>query len=313
MTDADQQRNSDAYGGGSIVRAHRQRLEFLPEGPFDLGNGRFSWVGIQHGAAARFGSLNIFETSSGANASYNLPGRPGFQRPTSHPNQFLVGAERELGIFDIATGNWAPICTGVDANVENTIINDATTWQDNVIFGCKDLEFKTKKAGLYLYRGRDKKLIQLRGDQICSNGKAVIEEPNGRLSLLDIDTPTRKVVRYELDIDAGKVSEAVTAVDLASATGFPDGMVLSPDGKSCIVSFYNPDDAPFGLTQQFSLATGKVERSWQTPDAPQNTCPLILKTDKGFKLVITTAIEHMPLERQAKASKSGCLFIADYA
>lgn len=287
-------------------------LKFLPEGPFDLGQGRFSWVGIQHGASARFGSLNIFDLKSLTNASYNLPGRPGFQRPTSKPTQFLVGAERELGIFDIQAGTWSPLCGGVDSTVENTIINDATTWQDNVIFGCKDLEFKTKKAGLYLYRGRDKRLIQLRNDQICSNGKAVIEGPNGRLTLLDIDTPTRKIVRYELDVDAGKLSEAQTAIDLASATGFPDGMVLSPDGQSCIVSFYNPDDAPYGLTQQFGLNSGKLERSWQTPDAPQNTCPLLLKTDSGLKLVITTAIEHMPLERQKKASKSGCLFVADY-
>lgn len=288
-------------------------LKFLPEGPFDLGDGRFSWVGIQHGAAARFGSLNVFDTKSGQNNSYRLPGRPGFQRPTQNANQFLVGAERELGIFDIQTGTWSPICSGVDSSVENTIINDATTWKDNVIFGCKDLEFKTKKAGLYLYRDNDKKLIQLRNDQICSNGKAVIEGADGKLSLLDIDTPTRKIVRYELDIDAGKVSEAVTAVDLASATGFPDGMVLTPDGKSCIVSFYNPEDAPFGLTQQFSLANGQLERSWQTPDAPQNTCPLLLKTASGMKLVITTAIEHMPAERQKKAAKSGCLFIADFA
>lgn len=287
-------------------------LKFLPEGPFDLGDGRFSWVGIQHGPTARYGSLNIFDTNSRQNGSYRLPGRPGFQRPTKNPNQFLIGAERELGIFDIQAGTWAPICSGVDAGVENTIINDATTWQDNVIFGCKDLEFKTKKAGLYLYRGRDKKLIQLRGDQICSNGKAVIEGSGGKLTLLDIDTPTRKIVRYELDVDAGKVSEAETAVDLANATGFPDGMVLTPDAKSCVVSFYNPDDAPFGLTQQFSLATGQLERSWQTPDAPQNTCPLILKTSAGLKLVITTAIEHMPAERQKKATKSGCLFVADF-
>lgn len=287
-------------------------LKFLPEGPIDLGNGRFSWVGIQHGANARYGSLNIFDTNSGQNESYRLPGRPGFQRPTANSKSFLVGAERELGLFDIETRQWSPICGGVDADVENTIINDATTWKSNVIFGCKDLEFKTKKAGLYLYREQDKKLIKLRGDQICSNGKAVIESANGQLSLLDIDTPTRKIVRYELDIDAGKLSDAVTAIDLANATGFPDGMVLTPDGKSCIVSFYNPDEAEYGLTQQFSLATGQLQRSWQTPCAPQNTCPLLLKTSSGWKLVITTAIEHMPAERQKKASKSGCLFIADF-
>ncbi|MCC6508143.1 MAG: SMP-30/gluconolactonase/LRE family protein [Pirellulaceae bacterium] len=287
-------------------------LKFLPEGPFDLGGGRFSWVAIQHGASARYGSLNIFDMNTHTNQSYRLPGRPGFARPTENPSQFLVGAERELGLFDIQTGQWSPMCTGIDADVENTIINDATTWQDNVIFGCKDLEFKTKKAGLYLFRGRDRKLIQLRNDQICSNGKAVIEQPDGRLELLDIDTPTRKITRYSLDIAAGKLSEGQTAIDLSRAIGFPDGMTLTPNGQSAIVSFYNPDEAEFGLTQQYSLATGILEHSWRTPASPQNTCPLLMPMPDGsVKLVITTAIEHMAAERQARAPKSGCLFIAD--
>lgn len=289
-------------------------LRFLPEGPFDLGDGRFSWVGIQHGASARFGSLNIFDTKTGQNQSYRLPGRPGFARPTEDPDKFVVGAERELGVFDIRSGAWSPFCSGVDAAVENTIINDGTAWQDNLIFGTKDLEFKTKKAGLYLFRGRDRKLIQLRDDQICSNGKAVVRTATGGLSLLDIDTPTRKVVRYPLDIEQGRLGAAETAIDLANATGFPDGMVLSPDGRSAIISFYNLDEAEFGLTQQYDLQTGKLEFSWRTPASPQNTCPLLLRLPSGaVQLVITTAIEHMAKERLAKASRSGCLFVADTA
>jgi sugar lactone lactonase YvrE len=288
-------------------------LRFLPEGPFAIGPGKFLWVGIQHGASANFGSLNIFNTATRENRSYRLPGRPGFARPTENEDEFIAGAERELGIFNVRTGKWTPLCTGVDAQVENTIINDATTWQGNIIFGCKDLEFKTKKAGLYLYRARDRSLIQLRSDQICSNGKAVVQRADGGLDLLDIDTPTRKVVRYDLDIAGGKLGPASTVIDLESATGFPDGMVLSPDGRSAIISFYNPDEADFGLTQRYSLATGRLEHSWRTPGSPQNTCPLLLAMPDGStKLVITTAVEHMPIERQSRAKKSGCLFIADY-
>ncbi len=289
-----------------------RELRFLPEGPCDLGDGRFSWVGIQHGATARFGSLNIFDWRTGENKSYRLPGRPGFARPTDDANKFLVGAERELGVFDITTGQWTPFVTGVDRDVENTIINDATTWLDNIIFGCKDLEFKTKKAGLYLYRGHDRQLIQLRSDQICSNGKAVVMQADGSLQLLDIDTPTRKIVRYDLSIERGSLGEPETAIDLSQATGFPDGMTLTPDGRSAIVSFYNPDEAEYGQTQQFSLATGKLEHTWRTSHAPQNTCPaLIAQKDGSIKLLITTAIEHMPAERQPKAAQSGCLFLGE--
>lgn len=287
-------------------------LRFLPEGPANLGAGRFSWVGIQHGATARWGSLNIYDTGTSENRSFRLPGRPGFARPTDDPNSFVVGAERELGIFDIRSGTWTAFSTGIDADVENTIVNDGTIWQDNIIFGTKDLEFKTQKAGLYLYRGRDGKLIRLRNDQICSNGKAVTRAEEGRLSLLDIDTPTRKVVRYELDIDAGRLGPAITVIDLAGATGFPDGMTLTPEGNSAIISFYNPDEAEYGLTQQYNLQTGGLEYSWRTPASPQNTCPLLLPLPDGrVQLIITTAIEHMPAERQAGAALSGCLFAAE--
>ena len=289
-------------------------MKFLPEGPYDLGAGRFSWVAIQHGATARFGSLNVFDTSTKTNQSFQLPGRPGFARPTDHPDKFVVGAERELALFDTKSLQWTPFCTGIDAAVENTIINDGTLWRDNLIFGTKDLEFKTKKAGLYLFRGSDRRLFQLRDDQVCSNGKAVIEAADGRLSLLDIDTPTRKVVRYELDLQAGRLSEPETVLDLSTAIGFPDGMVLTPDKQSAIISFYNPDDAQFGLTQQFNLDNGAVEHSWKSLLSPQATCPLLMPmVGNRVDLVITTAVEHMSAERLARYPNSGCLFTATTA
>ena len=85
--------------------------------------------------------------------------------------------------------------------------------EDNLIFGTKDLEFATKKAGLYLYRGSDKKLIRLRDDQICSNGKAIQQTADGGLRLLDIDTPTRQLVAYRLDIKSGSLGAAEVLLD----------------------------------------------------------------------------------------------------
>lgn len=307
------QSNSESSSDARVLFEPAEKdLRFLPEGPFDLGDGRFSWVSIQHGASARYGSLNIFDTATGQNQSFRLPGRPGFARPTNEPDKFVVGAERELGIFNIQTGRWSPFCSGIDSGVENTIINDGTSWHDNLIFGTKDLEFKTQKAGLYLYRGSDRQLIRLRDDQICSNGKAVVMQPSGSLALLDIDTPTRKVVRYDLDISAGRIGPPSTAIDLANATGFPDGMALTPDEESAIISFYNPDEADYGQTQQYNLHSGKLEYTWRTPSSPQNTCPLLLSLPSGaMQLIITTAIEHMAAERLPRAANSGCLFVAD--
>ena len=288
---------------------------FLPEGPTALGSGRFSWVAIQHGPHARVGSLNIFDITTGQNQQFLLPGRPGFAKPTTKAGVFVVGCERSIGLFDTNSGQWRVLVDGIDADVENTIINDGTVYGDNLVFGTKDLEFKTPKAGLYLYRGADHQLIRLRSDQICSNGKDVVDAGDGGLMLIDIDSPTRKVVRYRLDIEQGTLSEAETIVDLATATGVPDGMTLTPDEQSMIISFYNPDPAPYGETRQYSLFTGELEQAWQTPLSPQNTCPLLLEVPVGeegsaVQLIITTAVEHMPADRQSESIHAGGLFAA---
>lgn len=285
-------------------------LRYLPEGPYPLGESLISWVGIQHGADAVVGSLNRLDLSSGENQSFNLPGRPGFAFPCAGSEMFVVGCERSLGLFDPASGNWQPFCEQVDADVTGTIINDGLVFHDNLIFGTKDLEFATKKAGLYLYRGADQQLIRLRDDQICSNGKA-IEHIDGRLYLLDIDSPTRRVVRYQIDIEAGTLSEPEAVIDLAGDPAVPDGAILTPDGRGIVVSMFRPQVAEFGETRMYDVKSGTLQTVWRTPGSPQNTCPALVRHAGGLKLVITTAVEHMSAEDQAACPNAGKLFIGD--
>jgi sugar lactone lactonase YvrE len=289
-----------------------ESLRFLPEGPTCLGPGRFSWVAIQHGPMATQGSLNIFDVDSRTNQSFALPGRPGFAKPTSQPGTFIVGCERQLGLFRTSDQAWRTLVDGVDADVTGTIINDGTLHAQNVVFGTKDLEFKTPKAGLYLYRGGDGRLIRLRADQICSNGKDVIDSGAGGQHLIDIDSPTRKVVKYRIDFEAGTLTEAETVIDLSDLEAVPDGMTVTPDEQSAIISFYNPNPAEFGETRQYNLLNGELEQIWRTPLSPQATCPLLLEMSNGsIKLIITTAVEHMPAGRRHQSPNAGGLFIAD--
>lgn len=285
-------------------------LRFLPEGPYQIGPGKFSWVGIQHGADSQHGSLNRYDFATGENLSLDLPGRPGFAFPCQTKNRFVVGCERTLGFFDVATGDWEPFCEGIDQDVSNTIINDGLALEDNLIFGTKDLEFATQKAGLYLYRGRDQKLIRLREDQICSNGKAIVTE-NGSLSLIDIDSPTRQIVRYPLDIREGTLGEPQVVLDLTSDPAVPDGAILTPDGTGLIVAMFLPQSAAFGETRLYDLASGECQTVWRTPLSPQNTCPALVEHDGVLKLVITTAVENMAQEDQAVCTSAGKLFVAE--
>ncbi len=290
-----------------LLRPENSELRFLPEGPYPLGENRFSWVAIQHGGNAKHGSLNIYDATSRHSTSFPLPGRPGFAFPTNREGVFVVGCERTVGLFSTIDGSWRELASGIDSHCENTIINDGVTWDGNLIFGCKDLEFKTKKAGLYLFRGRDQKLIQLRNDQICSNGKVILKEGN-TTRLFDIDSPTRQVVSYEVDVDAGKLSNPTVVLDLTSDPAVPDGMIMTPDSKSLIISMFNPNPSPHGETRQYRLSDGQLEKVYKLDRSPQNTCPQLVKLNGKVNLVITTAVEHMSAEQQADALNAGCLF-----
>jgi sugar lactone lactonase YvrE len=287
-----------------------EAFRFLPEGPYPLGGDRFSWVAIQHGPNSTTGSLHIFDLNTNLDTSYELPGRPGFAFPTQRGN-FVVGCERSVGIFSPTEGTFRPFIRGLDKDCEGTIVNDGVTWDGNLIFGTKDLEFKTKKAGLYFWRGRDSKLFQLRSDQICSNGKVVRHVEPGFIELLDIDSPTRKVVSYRVNTELGKIESERVVVDLTNDSGVPDGMTASLDGKSVIVSLYNPTPAEFGRTVQFSIETGELEASWTTQGSPQATCPQLLVWKGRLRLIITTAVEHMPADRRMHSPMAGGLFLAE--
>jgi sugar lactone lactonase YvrE len=294
-----------------LFRPDSPELRFLPEGPYPYGReGQFSWVAIQHSGTSTTGSVNVFDIPTGTNRRFRLPGRPGFAYAAGRPGRFIIGLERYLQTFDNDTGACTPLTAEVDAGVSGTVINDGVAFDGGIVFGCKDLKFAEAKAGLYLFRFADKQLIQLSNDQTCSNGK-IITGSGERRTLLDIDTPTKTVVRYTLDVPAGKLSAVEVVLDLTSGSDYPDGMIATPDGRSVIISFYNPNDAPHGETRQYSLATGDVEAIWKTPKAPQATCPQLIRHAGQVKLIVTTAVEHMPPERLAVHSNSGCLFIGE--
>lgn len=288
-----------------------QELRFLPEGPYPCGEQKFSWVSIQHGPLETTGSLNIFDTHYGSNESIALPFRPGFAFACDREHHFLIGGEHSLVLYNTIDGSQQTIVDGIDAKVSGTIINDGVTWDGNLVFGCKDLKFQEAKAGLYFWRAKDRKLFQLRDDQTCSNGKAILAHTPQSATLLDIDTPTKCVMQYELNLTTGKLDAGRIALDLRAVAAFPDGMILTPDQQSVVIAFYNPEPAEWGETRQYRLSDGQLERVWRTMGSPQATCPQWILRKERVGLVITTAVENMPIERQSASPNAGAIFYAD--
>ena len=296
-----------------LFRPETAEQRFLPEGPYPCGNGLLSWVSIQHGVDQPVGSLNLLDLAAGTNRNIALPGRPGFAFPTNRDGEFVIGLEREVGLFRIEDASWTPLAAELEAGVDGTIVNDGVAFAGGLVFGCKDLNFKDPKAGLYLWRRSDGQTIKLRDDQICSNGKVIFGDGDV-VTLLDIDTPTKQVVRYSLNVAAGELSAAEVVVDLTSGDDFPDGMIATPDGQSVIIAFYNPEIAgpvDFGAARQYSLQDGSLEAVWTVEKSPRVTCPQLVRIDGSVKLILTTADEGMSPEQQARHTNAGCLFIAD--
>jgi len=294
-----------------LFRPPSNELRFLPEGPRSCGPGLVSWVAIQHGPQSVSGSLNILDVASGKNQNFPLPRRAGFAFPTNCDGVFLIGMERQLTLFNIASNKTEPLATPVEQGVTGTIINDAEMFPAGIVFGAKDLKFAEAKAGLYLFRLRDRRVIRLRDDQVCSNGKVITRNDDDSYRVLDIDTPKKTVVEYRLDVDKAKLDFVRVALDLNRYDSFPDGMIGTPDGRGVIIAFYNPGDSVCGEARHYDLATGDIVGVWTTPDSPQVTCPQLIEQGDGVKLILTTAVEHMDAARQQKYPNAGCLFIAD--
>jgi sugar lactone lactonase YvrE len=291
---------------------------FLPEGPRWVtvqGRPALVWINIQVDASATEGDLHMhFPGTDGSDDSgIGCPGRPGFLLPLADADRALVGVDKELVLVDLAEGLWSEPLAEIPDDNPRTIINDAEIVPGGkaVVFGTKDTKFdaEAKLAHLYLYTVDDNRITVLADKQVCSNGKVFASDERG-LILYDIDTPTRKVVRYRLDVTARTATPDGVALDLAKEPGFPDGMCDCGDG-TVIVAFYNPDGVKAGRAVRFSLATGESLEEWLTPGSPRVTCPLLVKRPDGVKLILTTATEGMPDEMRAQCPNAGCLFIAE--
>ena len=284
---------------------------FLPEGPYRCPDGRVSWVAIQHGTDSLAGSLNLLDLDSLTNEEFVLPGRPGFAFPTRHAHEFLIGMERSVVLYHPQTGSMDVIADDVDREVTGTIINDGVIFDGHVVFGCKDLKFAERKAGLYLLRSGDRRVIQLSRDQICSNGKATIGCGQGRYTLYDIDSPTKQVMAWDLEITDGRITQPRVVLDLTDEPTFPDGMILTPDQQGIIVAFYDPRDSDHGQARCYDIRSGELRTIWRCDRSPRVTCPQLIERHGRIQLLLTTADEGMSPDLRAKCPHAGCLFVAD--
>jgi hypothetical protein len=252
-----------------------EELRFLPEGPRRLQNhpsgsrSLLGWVAIQHAADEERGSLNVLHLASGSNESHPLPGRPGFFVETDRPGLWLVGMERRLVLYNIASGQLTE--TGLTLPEDpRVIINDGLAVEGGVFFGTKHLEFNQPVAALYFFDADAGKLREVAPGQMCSNGKMLLRDAGGP-SLIDIDTIPKTITRYRLGANLHTVLDRSPVVAPEALPLLPDGLRPSPQSDSFVVAYYNPAPAAAGLAQELSLADGGTRREWLLPGSSIGT------------------------------------------
>lgn len=282
-----------------------EELRHLPEGPRYLRDGRLGWVAIEHGPNAGYGSFNLLDLETGVNETHELSGLPGFFAETVDLGTVVVGCGRELLLYDHTrrkvshTGHFCSQNHGVT-------INDGMAIQGGLLFGTKHLTFRERVAASYWYSSALRQMMEIRHGEICANGKYLFE---GKW-LVDIDSFDRTVELWEMDWEIGKAKHVRVIADYRDTGLFPDGLRPTPDGRSVIVAFYNPEPAEYGIARQFAIEDGTVEAEWRFPGSPRVTCPEWVYHHREVKLLFTTAVEGMAEEHRAAAPHAGWMFLA---
>lgn len=270
--------------------------KYLPEGIQLVDKGRLGWVNIQNGFRSKRGSLNFLDLDTHEFVYVETPGRVGFLFPTTSRDHFLVGCENHVGLFDIVKQKFATELFRLFDMHPETVINDAIMFEYGIVIGTKDQRVQRPIGACYFLSFSDGSITQLLDDQICSNGKVLVQ-CGADWFLYDIDSPSKQVLRHTLklgfrrSIDV-KILQSDIHLDLTDLDGCPDGMTITPDKKSLVVAIYNGDaNARDGQARQYNIESGKLERVFEFPGAPRVTCPAFFVYKSEVLLGVTTAVE----------------------
>ena len=303
-----------------LLSPHSDEYRYLPEGPRRVavhGEDCLAWVVIQTRPGTDATGLiryTPWPVGSAPIVDVEIPGRIGFILPTDRENVVVAGVEHALELWDLAQGKKLETLATLPAtpNVDKTVMNDAEVLPggEGIVFGTKDNPVKQPTACLYLFTVADRKISVLAENQTCSNGKVIRHAASG-FTLFDIDSPTKKVVRYRLDVTLRTVNKGEVAVDVSAEKGNPDGMVDCGPGGA-VIALYDPDADAVGHLLHVDLDTGEVIERFTVPQSPRVTCPLLWADDAGLTLVATTATEGMPGEDRPKCPEAGSLFAGPF-
>ncbi len=154
----------------------------------------------------------------------------------------------------------------------------------------------SEKNGGFFRLSSERKWRQLFDSVGCSNGLIWWED-----EFYYIDSPTKRVDRFDYDTSSGKISNRRVAFTTEDTPGIPDGMAIDSNGNLWI-AFFNGS-----CVKCFNRKSGKVLEEISLPVPKVTACAF--GGDELKDLYITTASAGMDQSQLETYPKSGNLFL----
>lgn len=194
----------------------------LGEGPlWDVTRQALWWVDTKRH------KLNCFSPSDGSNKSFDVGQQIGTV-VLREKGGLVVGLEHGIGIFDPETGDFEILCDPESHLHENRFNDGKCDPAGRLWIGSmENAEENMDRGALYCFDidGRVKKQVAPVG---VSNGIAWTSDAT---TMYYIDSPTRRVDRFDYDVGTGEISNRRTAFEIPDGMGFPDGMAIDVEDK----------------------------------------------------------------------------------
>jgi sugar lactone lactonase YvrE len=204
--------------------------DMLGEGPYWLPDrARLSRVDV-HG-----GDIVLLDPVTGVHERHAVGNPVSFAIPR-HGGGFVAGIGMTVTLLDegFAATPLADIGPERDTNRFNDAICDARgrLWA-GTMSAKRPRDLGTGEAALYRFDPDGAYELVLDGLTL-SNGMDWVDDGHG---LLHIDSDAHRIDRYDVDIDAGRISGRQTVVEFDPELGLPDGMTVDVEGGMWLAFF----------------------------------------------------------------------------
>lgn len=262
----------------------------LGEGPcWDSEQGVLYWVSILDK------KVNIYDPRSHQNREIQLDQMVGTVVPRESGG-VVVALQNGFCFLDLNTEKLTPIVDPEQELPENRFNDGKCDPFGRFWAGTMSLSEEAEKGSLYCL-DHDLHVEKKREHLTISNGLAW--SPDQSYMYL-IDTPTKKVTRFQYDLQTGHIQNATEVISFPEGVGAPDGMTIDEEGMLWIahwggaqVSRWNPE-------------TG--EQLYSIPIPSLNVTSCTFGGENMDELYVTTARKNTSAENLERFPEAGGLF-----